>query len=289
MSSNEETLAGLTAFGMGMFRELAARAEPILKAKVEASGVAHFKDLGLAVASSMLKESLTEAAASHFTEIDMPSFRRAVDAFFDPEWAASFGRVQRMLEEARPAFDLAVGPDVAVVMAGVGVPVAPLDKKTMRPLGSPTRDWREAARVFGRLKTAFVGYDTTSAPFYALVTDSLNTLNAALRADGRLADALVAVRRTPYEFKDAPIPFQHSTLLVPREESDRFETLMLEDPRPSHGSILFLAGWKQEAEAFGAPNEGMMGMPLQVVHAILQNPAFFAWVNPVTGKSPNIH
>lgn len=286
---NAAALEGMGAFAMGMFGELAARAEPILQAKVAASGVANLKDLGRDIAGAMLKDSLIEAAAGHFIGMDFDGFRRGIDAFFDPSWLAAWGRAMSRLEEPRLAFDLAVGPDIATVLAGVGLAVVPLDKKTMRPLGTPTRDWREAAKTFARLKTAYVGYNTATAPFYALLTDCMNTLNSAVQADSRLSHARQAVSRTGYGFKNVPSAFQHSTLLVPRNEGDQFETLVLEDPRLDRGSVMFLAGWQQDGETFGTTNDGFFAIPLQVVHAILNNPAFFAWVNPSAGKPASVH
>lgn len=286
---NDETLAAMNAFALGMFGELASRAEPILAAKVAATGAAHFKDLARDLAGKLLRESLLEAAAGHFVGLDMDAVRRAVDAFFDPQWLGAWGRVMRLLDTDRPAFDVAVGPDAAIVLAGIGLAVIPLDKKTMRPIGKEVRDWKEAAKVFGRLKTAFVGYDLTAAPFYALLTDSLNSMNESIRTDTRLSQAKSAVGRTPYEFKNTPDPFQHSTLLLPRDPSDRFETVVLEDPRSNRGSIMFLAGWRDGDIPTGAPNDGYFAIPLQVIHAILHNPAFFGWLNQPSGKPASVH
>lgn len=286
---NAAALEGMGAFAMGMFSELAARAEPILQAKVAASGVGSFKDLGRDIAGAMLRDSLLEAAAGHFIGMDLDSFRRGVDAFFDASWLAAWGRVMKQLDEPRLAFDMSVGPDIAMVLAGVGLAVVPLDKRTMRPIGTPTRDWREAAKTFGRLKTAFVGYNTATAPFYVLLTDCMNTMNSVVQTDPRMAHARQAVRRTGWGFKGVPSAFQHSTLLVPRDESDQFETLVLEDPRLDRGSVMFLAGWQEDGETLGTTNDGFFGIPLQVVHAILNNPAFFAWVNPSIGKPASVH
>lgn len=286
---NAAVLEGMGAFAMGMFSELAARAEPILQAKVAASSVSDFKDLGRDIAGAMLKDSLIEAATGHFIGLDLDGFRRGVDAFFDAGWLAAWGRVMSRLDEPRSAFDLATGPDIAMVLAGVGLAVVPLDKKTMRPIGVPTRDWREAAKTFGRVKTAYVGYNTAKAPFYALLTDCMNTMNYAVQNDARLAHARNAVARTGYGFQGVPSPFQHSTLLVPRDEGDQFETLVIEDPRLDRGSVMFLAGWQEDGETHGTTNDGFFAVPLQVVHAILNNPAFFAWVNPGSGKPSSVH
>lgn len=282
MTDNDQALKDFGAFGLGMFSEVAARAEPILQAKIRESGVGDFRDLGRDIASAMLKDSLIEAAATHFIGLEIDRFRRAVDAVFDPQWMDAFSRLRKSLDESRPAFELASGPDAAIVLSGIGVPVVPLDKKTMKPIGEPTDDWRKAAATFNRLKTAFVGYDVSKAPFYALLTDCLNSMNALVQTDGRMAQAKEAVVRTGYTFKSAPQPFQHSALLVPRDEEDRFETIILDEPRSDRGSVMFLSGWRDaDGEARGITNGGYFAMPLQVAHAILHNPAFLAWVHPV--------
>lgn len=287
MNENDKTRAAMDAFALGMFSEIAAHAEPLLAAKIQASGVDDFRKLGRDLAGAMLKDSLLEAAAAHFVGLDMVYFRRAVDAVFDPKWMDAFTRVRNSLESSRPAFDLAVGPDAAIVLAGVGVAVVPLDKKTMRPIGEVTNDWREAEVRFGKLKSAFVGYDTTQAPFYALVTDCLSSMNVLVQNDPRMAHARQAVVRTGYEFRPASKAFQHSTLLVPRGREDKFEVVVLEDPRDDRGSVMFLAGWRDEdGEPAGAPNDGFFGMPLQVLHAILHNPAFLSWMQPDDDAKP---
>lgn len=289
MNSNAALWEQMDAFALGVFSELATKADPILAAKIRASGVADFRALGPDICGAMLKDSLIEAAAAHFSGIDISSFRRAVDACFDPVWMAAWSRAKQALDDRHGAFDMAVGPDLAVVLAGIGLEVVPLDKKTMQPLGEPSSDWREVSATFGRLKTAFVGYDTTTAPFHALLTDSLNLMVAALNTEPMLSSAAALARRVGYEFEPSPALFQHAALLFPRDETDRFETVALDDPRPDRCTVMFLSGWRADGNACGAPNDGFMAIPLQVAHAILNNPAFFGWLGSTSLQPASMH
>lgn len=290
LPANERLLADMDAFALGMFGELAKRAEPILEAKLRAAGVTDLRILPRGEAGRMLKESLLEAAAAHFPDVSVPHLRRAADAVFDVDWMDAFGRVRQDLEKDRTAFDVAIGPDVAVVLAGVGLDVIPLDKRTMTPIGTPTRDFRQAATTFGRLKTAFVGYDSAGAPFYAVLTDCVNTMNDVIRNDSRFAHVRQAADRVSYDYRRAPMPFQHAALVIPREAADRFETVVLEDPRLDRGSVMFLAGWRDEdGSAHGTPNDGFFAIPKQLVDAILRNPAMFGWLNAPDGPPASVH
>jgi hypothetical protein len=62
---------------------------------------------------------------------------------------------------------------------------------------------------------------------------------------------------------------------------------MLMDPDPMGGSIALYAGWEVNGEPFGAPNDGYVPVPGQLLRAVVRDPtvAFWFWRSPTGSKS----
>ena len=74
-----------------------------------------------------------------------------------------------------------------------------------------------------------------------------------------------------------------------RQAGDAISTIGLMDPDPKSGSITFYAGWQVNGKSYGAPNEGYVPVPGQLLRAVVNDPwiAYWFWRN--AGASNVIH
>jgi hypothetical protein len=153
------------------------------------------------------------------------------------------------------AFEMTRGTYAAVVLAGYGLPVAPFDLEASRILAKPSNDIDTVLALFCRDKGAFVGYSVCDAPFYLLLTDCVQTLRQRVPVRPELSE----VRK-----------------LFARVASP---TVGLLDPDPMAGSIMLYAGWQIDGQPDGAPNDGYLPVPRQLLRAVVNDPtvAYSFW------------
>ena len=82
-------------------------------------------------------------------------------------------------------------------------------------------------------------------------------------------------------------PFTPGVGLFDRQAGDAISTVGLLDPHPMGGSITLYAGWRVDGEPYGAPNEGYLPVPGQLLRAVVNDPriAWCFWRDPNTSKT----
>src|SRR4051812_25930865 len=164
---------GLYQFADAAFNQAAAVAGPVLDRKLAERGVA-IETLPQTEQLELLKSSLAEATAGQALDADQNRLQLILHALTDRRFIGAVGRLRAA--RCGSAFDLAQGKDAAIVLAGAGLMVVPMDKRTGEVIGPRASGIDEADAVFSNAKTAWVGYAPAEARFYTLVTDCLRTL-----------------------------------------------------------------------------------------------------------------
>jgi hypothetical protein len=64
-----------------------------------------------------------------------------------------------------------------------------------------------------------------------------------------------------------------------RQQGDTISTVALLDPNPMSGSVMLYAGWQVDREPYGAPNDGYVPVPGQLLRAVVgdQRVAYSFW------------
>jgi hypothetical protein len=185
---------------------------------------------------------------------------------------------------------MAKGVDGAVVLAAFGLPVAPFDRKMPRILGKPSNDIDTVLSLFSRWKTAFVGYNASAAPFYVLLTDCVRTLRQRVFSHPELTEIKKLFERPGTALPPEPgHSFTPGMALFAREPGDAISTVALLDPSPFAGSIMLYAGWETDGQTHGAPNSGYLPVPVQLLRAVVYEPAVaYSLCRPVA-PPPRVH
>lgn len=288
MSANQED--DENEFAEAVFKRMAAAADPIFAKKLDALG-GNFDNLSKNQRTELLKSSMLEAVAGLNPDADFDGLRRIFDFMGDERFMPALRRLRQAPYGG--AFDPAQGIDSAIVLAGAGLNVRPLDRKTGRIIGSLASGIDAAQTVFEKAKTAWVGYHPAEAPFYMLVTDCVVTAYDTVKSNPAFADLKAKMEGGGNAFPSRPVlpPFRHGVLTFAREPHDQIETLAIEDPHPSRGSVMLLAGWKDGTRTEGVPNEGALFVPAQFVRKLVEDPQVLQWVTrPVGGLfAPMMH
>jgi hypothetical protein len=188
------------------------------------------------------------------------------------------------------AFAMTRGVYAAVVLAGFGLPVAPFDLMTVRTLAQPSNDIDTVLKLFSPDKGALVGYNVCRAPFYVLLTDCIRTLRQRALACPELSKV-----KELFERNNASLPpdpgqrFVPGMAVSPRRPGDTVSTVALLDPNPTAGSITLYAGWQVDGEPHGAPNDGFVPVPVQLLRAVVHDPAVSYSLSWLVGPSPSLH
>lgn len=137
-------------------------------------------------------------------------------------------------------------------------------------------------------KGAFVGYNACAAPFYVLLTDCVRTLRQLVPVHPRLSEV-----KWLFERNGATLPadpgqsFTPGMALVDRPPGDTISTVALLDPGPMGGSIMLYAGWEVDGEPYGAPNDGYVPVPVQLLRAVVYDPAVaYSLCRPIAAPTP---
>lgn len=280
-------MANTDSFDFGVMTALFTRAGQRLEEICKAESLGDPRALPQEKVRELLRRSVVEIASTQFPTADVQALSHGFSAFTHPEFLPAMKRLRDSSGGDRDAFELASGVDAAIVLAGLGLMVAPFDRKQPRALAEPSNDIDAVISRFKSWKTAYVSYQSCRAPFYVIVTDCANTLLDRLQSEPRLEELRILCRRNGgFSVPRAPRPFTHAMALFPREPGDRISTLYLHDPNPKFGSIGIYAGWIEDGAPNGAPNNGYIPVPMQFLLGAIKDPETAMWIwRPVGAKS----
>ena len=238
----------------------------------------------------ILRRAILEAAVENFPTANLEALDHGARSFSHPAFAPAWERMRLTTKGGGDAFGMSRGVYAAVVLAGFGLPVAPFDLVTTRILAKPSNDIETVLELFSSDKGALVGYNTCTAPFYVLLTDCVQTMRRLVPTHPLLSEINLLVERSGASMPPDPgHSFRHSMALALRQPGDAISTVVLLDPNPAGGSIMLYAGWQIDGAPYGAPNDGYMPVPTQLLRAVVYDPAFaYALCHPVSAP-PTIH
>jgi len=266
-------------FNAAMLEQIASRAEPRQREELSKRGVSSPDQLPAEVAGEIFRQVMLEVTAATSPGAQLDTLDHGLKAFSNPRFFSAFERLKTYLEKEIDAFAMASGVDAAIVLAGLGLKVAPFDRKTPKILAEPSNIIDSVERTFSRWKTAFVGYSTCEAPFYMLFTDCIRTLRERVETFPELREIKELVRRIGAALPPDPgRPFSHGMVLIARQPGDSIATISLGDPNPNAGSVVFYGGYKVGEVAGGAPNDGYMPVPLQFLRSAIEDPEVAMWI-----------
>lgn len=266
-------------FADAVFAELAKRAEPIFARKLADRGASRPEDLPKVVADKIFKDAFLEAASTN-PEADLAMLGRVLDALASEVFRAAFSREIAKKSEPYDAFAFLQRADSAVVLAGLGLPVRPIQPGTLKPLGGWCRTAETARATFDGSRGALVGYDPTTAPFYVALTDCQDTLIRRATNDPHFAELAALMRRQGGVIPElVGKPFQHACMLLPRLKGERPNSVVSLDDDPQTGSIMFIAGWRANGERGGTPGGAeLWPVPTRLFNSLITDAMTLFWM-----------
>jgi hypothetical protein len=247
------------------------KAQPRLDALLAEHGALHPEQLPESVSTEILRRAIVETAAVDFPCTDLTALSHDILSFMHSAFHAASERIS-LSDKVTDVFEPARGVDSAVVLAGYGLSVAPYDLEAMCILAEPTNDIDSALALFSRDKTAFVGYDVCSAPFYLFMTNCGRTLRQRVPHDSEFSELKMLFERDG----GATLPadpgrsFQPAVGLFPRRPEDTISSVAMEVSPTT--LIVLCAGWEVEGQRYGASSDGYLPVPLWLVHAVINQP-----------------
>jgi hypothetical protein len=252
---------------------LFAKAEQRLEALLAEQGSSDPIELGPAAAADILRRAIVEAAAVDFPTANLQALDHGFRSFSHSAFDEAMQRMRLSCKNPGDAFEMTRGVYAAVVLAGYGLPVAPFDLGASRILAKPSNDIDTVLGRFSRDKGAYVGYSICDAPFYLLMTDCVRSLRRLVPIHPRLCEVRQLFARTGESLPPDPRQvFISGMAILGRQAGDTISTVGLFDPDPTGGSIMLYAGWQVNGEPFGAPNEGYLPVPGQLLREVVNDP-----------------
>jgi hypothetical protein len=233
----------------------------------------------------LAERALLETSATIAPTGNLEMLKHGFRSFSDPAFLDAMDRMVLSCKFPGDAMEMARGVYAAIVLAGLGLLVAPFDLERMRIMAKPTNDIDAVQALFATDKGAYVGYSSCEAPFYLLVTDCISTLRQLVTAHPALSEVRHLLARHATSLPPDPgQPFQHGMAFFRREAGDAISTIGLMDPDPMGGSVVFYAGWEEGDEPCGAPNEGYIPVPGQLLRAVVRDAraAYPFWWEPTS-------
>jgi hypothetical protein len=266
------------------------KADRRFDALVAERGVSSPRELPRDLQVDILRRAMLEASIENFPTANLEALDHGIRSFLHPAFAPAWERMRLATKGGSDAFGMSRGIYAAVVLAGFALPVAPFDLVTTRILAKPSNDIETVLELFSSDKGALVGYNTCTAPFYVLLTDCVQTMTRLVPTHPLLSEINLLVERSGASMPPDPgHSFRHSVALALRQPGDAISTVGLLDPNPAGGSIMLYAGWQIDGAPYGAPNDGYMPVPTQLLRAVVYDPAFaYALCHPVSAP-PTIH
>ena len=259
------------------------KAERRLEALLAEHGAADPGELEPALRSRLFQRAFVETAAANFPTANLELLKHGLRSSTHAGFLLAMARTRASCRGQLDAFEMTRGIQAAVVLAGFGLPVAPFDLEAMRILAKPSNDIDTVLALFSADKGAYVGYSTCDAPFYLLLTDCVRSLRRLVHGHPRLSEVRELFARSNGSLPpDSGLPFTSGMAIFGRGAADTISTVALLDPHPDHGSMMLYAGWQVDGEPFGAPNEGYVPVPGQLLRAVVNEPkvAYSFWLTP---------
>lgn len=228
------------------------------------------------------------ASAAIEAEIDASGDRELFASYMRgvSHWQRSFespafrAALERAVPEARKdgnrdLFEVTIGRDFAVALAGLGLEVAPIDPSMPRGLSQASRDPDAVHEAFSRRPDAIIGYLVAEVPWYALTVDCVVSAPEQIARQPNLT----ALRRFSEGFRAPDWPTSDEfrsilgVILPDRKIGDRFVGQMFEDPDPSRSSVGFYAGYMHKGAPIGGIDEsGVFPLAAVVADCFIGNP-----------------
>ena len=261
------------------------RAEQRLEGLLAEHGAEDPSELPRSLQLQLLETALVGAAATTCPTGNLEMLQHGFRAFTHAAFTSAMDRMVVSCKSAGDAFEMVRGVHAAIALAGWGLPVAPFDLETMHIRAQPSRDIDTVQAMFSADRGAYVGYDTCEAPFYLLLTDCISTLRQLLPVHPMLSEVRqLFVREGASLPPDPGQPFRHGMAICSRQAGDAILTVGLADRDPRGGSIMLYAGWQVNGEPHGAPNEGYVPVPGQLLRAVVRDAraAYPFWWKPTS-------
>src|SRR5215472_9479164 len=257
------------------------KSERRLAALLAEHGASDPGELPRALQSQLLQRAILGTAAANFPAANLEILKHGFRSLTHSAFLTVMERMTLSCRSPCDAFEMTRGIYAAIVLAGFGLPVAPFDLGTMRILAKPSNDIDTVLDLFSRDKGAYVGYSSCEASFYLLLTDCVATLRRLLRVHPRLSEARELFARANKPLPEDPgQSFIHGMGVIARQPGDTISTVGLFDFDPTSGSVMLYAGWQVNGEPYGAPNEGYVPVPGQLLRAVVNDPrvAYSFWL-----------
>ena len=267
---------------------LLERTEQRLEALLSENRAKDPSELPQSLQRQILERATLEAAATMSPSGNLEMLRHGFRSLNHPAFVDAMDRMVLSCKFPGDALEMARGIHAAVVLASWGLPVAPFDLNAMRIKATSSNDIDVVQDLFSAEKGAYVGYNTCDAPFYVLLTDCVNTLRQLVPVHPSLAELRQQLTRRGASLPQGHRqPFTQGMGLVDRQVGDAISTVLLSDPHPMGGSITLYAGWRVNGKPYGAPNEGYLPVPGQLLRAVVNDPrnAWYFWRDPNTLKT----
>lgn len=269
---------------------LLEKAGPRLGALLDEYGVADPSEIPRTIVGELAQQALVEAAAGNFPQANLGLLGHGIRSFAHPAFLPALERIMLSSKGGCDAFEMTRGIYAAIVLAAFGLRVAPFDLQGSRILGKPSNDIDTVCALFSSEKTAFVGYSVCDAPFYVLLTDCIQTLRQRVPTYPELSGVKTLFAREAGRLPPDPRRnFTPGMALFARRPGDAISTLAMIDPNPTAGSIMLYAGWQVDGEPHGAPNDGYLPLPTQLLQAVVNDPAVAAWLSHPVGAPTPFH
>src|SRR5688500_10139476 len=110
-------MANLDPIAAAALSRLRERAEPKLAAALARHGVNSPKELSPELAGQIFQETLLQTAAENFPAAQLDALKHGLNAFRHPLFGPAFDRLKLRMKEKSDAFEMAAGPDAAIVLA----------------------------------------------------------------------------------------------------------------------------------------------------------------------------
>jgi hypothetical protein len=259
------------------------KAERRLKALLAEHGVADPGELEPALRSRLFQRAFVETAAANFPRANLELLKHGLRSSTHSGFLLAVARTRASCRGQLDAFEMTRGIQAAMVLAGFGLPVAPFDLEAKRILAKPSNDIDTVQALFSVDERAYVGYSTWDAPFYLLLTDCVRSLRQLVHGHPRLSEVRELFARSNRSLPPDPgLPFTSEMAIFGRQAGDTISTVALLDPHPAGGSVMLYAGWQVDGEPFGAPNEGYVPVPGELLKAVVNEPkvAYSFWLTP---------
>ena len=260
---------GHALFGAGA--AIVQKAQNRLQSLLAEHGVSGLSELPRDEAAAIQLKAVSDVAP-HFSAAELEQLGHSVRSMWRPAFIPALERVSIAMTFPSDWFTMARGVDAAVVLAGFGLPVAPFDLAKARILAEPSNDIDTVTAQFARWKGGYVGYNVCAAPFYVLLTDCLRTLVQKVPVHPELGQV-----KHLFERAGIPLPqdpgetFTPGIAIFARQPGDRISTTGLGDRRPGVGTIVLYAGWEIDGKAHGAPNDGYLPVPVQLLRGVVND------------------